>query len=203
MDVHSVECIIYDNIFKFIDVIEFKPVSDDGGEHIKKSKSDLIKTLQFYSYIKIKAIGGQGEIMYVLLISDSILVSKSLEFKKILNNIPEKEVQLVVISKEGLKTTVKKFLIRYAKKKLFIRNLLYAHFKVDVRENIMVPKHEICNAEETKQIMSDNKIERLAYFPKIKNSDPQVLWAGGKVGQLIKIIRTDTTGEVIYYRIIV
>jgi DNA-directed RNA polymerase subunit H (RpoH/RPB5) len=57
--------------------------------------------------------------------------------------------------------------------------------------------------EETKKAMKDNKIETLMQFPKIKHADPQVLWVGGQPGQLIKAVRRDVTGEVLYYRVIV
>ena len=208
MNIRSTEYTIYNNLFKYIDIIGFEPVlEEDNGKDtaVKKEKEDLIKTLQFYSYIKIKALNKDdpNDIMYVFLISDSTTVSKSMEFKKILNTIPDKKAHLVIVSKDGLKTPVKKFLAKYTKKTLFVRDLLYANFKVDVRQNALVPLHILCTLEETKKIMNDNKVENLHEFPKIKHDDPQVLWVGGKPGQLIKVIRRDKTGEVLYYRIIV
>jgi DNA-directed RNA polymerase subunit H (RpoH/RPB5) len=207
MDIRSIEYTIYINLLKWTDIIGFRPVLEENSDNniIKKEKTDLIKTLQFYSYVKIKAVHKENNnsIMYIFLVSDSALVSKSLEFKKLLNTIPEKEAQLVIVSKDGIKTPVKKFMSKYTKKKLTVKNLLYANFKVDVRDNIMVPAHSLCTLEETQKVMKDNKIENLAQFPQIKKSDPQVLWVGGKPGQLVKIIRKDVTGEVLYYRIIV
>ena len=184
----------------------FTPVdSVDEKKSPILEKNELIKTLQFYSYVKIKAMNktDDNDIMYIFIISDSSLVSKSMEFRKILNTITDKEAHLIIVSKDGIKTPVKKFLSNYTKKKLVVKDLLYAHFKVDVRKNIIVPVHKLCTVEETKKIMDDNKIENLAHFPKIKSVDPQVLWTGGKPGQLIKIIRRDVVGEVIYYRVIV
>ena len=190
MDIRSIEYTIYGNLFKYIDIVGFTPISDNG-DPIKKEKKDLIKTLQFYSYIKIKAVGKENKdnLLYVFLVSDNSLVSKSLEFKKLLNNIPEKDAQVVIVSKEGIKTPVKKFMLKYEKKKLIIKNLLYVHFKVDIRNNIMVPVHKLCTKEETQKIMKDNNIDNITQFPKIKRVDPQVLWAGGQPGQLMKVIR--------------
>lgn len=208
MDILSIEYTIYDNLFEYIDIIGFKPVLGDNDEKdatVKKEKKDLIKTLQFYSYVKIKALNKEDSnvVMYVFLISDSIFVSKSLEFKKLLNTIPEKKAHLVIVSKGGIKTPVKKFLAKYTKKTLLVKNLLYVNFKVDVRKNVMVPLHKLCTLEETKKAMKDNKIENLNEFPKIKSFDPQVLWLGGEPGRLIKVVRRDVTGEVLYYRVIV
>lgn len=208
MDIRSIEFTIYNNLFKYIDIIGFTPVLEDNGEKnvdVKKEKKDLIKTLQFYSYVKIKAVNkkDKDDVMYVFLVSDSTLVSKSLEFKKLLNTIPDKKAHLVIVSKDGIKTPVKKFLLKYTKKMLLVKNLLYANFKVDVRNNVIVPLHKLCTWEETKKVMHDNKIETLMQFPKIKHTDPQVLWVGGQPGQLIKVVRRDVTGEVLYYRVIV
>lgn len=205
MNIASIENTIYCNLFKYIEIVGFEAIHDEGDDKnmpVKKEKKDLIKTLQFYSYVKIKAIK-KDDIMYIFLVEDNSLVSKSLEFKKLLNTIQEKEAHLIIVSKEGIKTPVKKFLSKYTKKKLWIKNLLYAHFKVDVRKNEMVPKHSLCDLEETQRVMTDNQIDNLTQFPKIKNTDPQVLWLGGKAGQLVKIIRRDITGEVLYYRIII
>jgi DNA-directed RNA polymerase subunit H (RpoH/RPB5) len=208
MDIRLIEFTIYNNLFKYIDIVGFTPVPGDGDnidDPIKKSKKELIKILQFYSYIKIKAVnkGDENEFMYIFLVRDNSIVSKSMEFKKLLNTIPMKKAHLVIVSKDGIKTPVKKFMLKYVKKKLVLKNLLYAHFKVDIRENIMVPIHILCKPEDIEKIMIDNKIVAITQFPKIKNNDPQVLWVGGKQGQLIKIVRRDVIGEVLYYRLII
>jgi DNA-directed RNA polymerase subunit H (RpoH/RPB5) len=208
MDIRLIEFTIYNNLFKYIDIIGFKPVHGDGDDDdndIIKSKKELIKILQFYSYINIKAVNkdDENEFMYIFLVRDNSIVSKSMEFKKLLNTIPMKKAHLVIVSKDGIKTPVKKFMMKYTKKKLMVKNLLYAHFKVDIRNNIMVPIHILCTLEETEKVMNDNKIVAITQFPKIKSTDPQVLWVGGKPGQLIKIIRRDVIGEVLYYRVIV
>jgi DNA-directed RNA polymerase subunit H (RpoH/RPB5) len=208
MDILSIEFTIYGNLFKYIDIIGFTPVLEDNIEKnvsVKKEKKDLIKTLQFHSYEKIKTVNkkNKNQVMYVFLVIDSALVSKTLEFKKLLNTIPDKKAHLVIVSKDGIKTPIMKFLLKYTKKKLLVKNLLYVNFKVDVRKNVMVPLHELCTLEETKKAIKDNKKTSLQDFPKIKHSDSQVLWVGGLPGQLIKVVRRDVTGEVLYYRVIV
>lgn len=202
MNVRSIEFTIYNNLFKYLDIIKFAPIKENG-KPIKKTKEEFIKTLQFYSYVKIKAENKQGEIIYVFLLSDPIFTSKSIEFKKLLNTIPEKKIHLVTVSNIGIKTPVKKFLMKYDKKKLTVKNFLYAHFKIDVRKNVLVPVHKLCTPEETKKIMEDENVDNILRFPKIKNTDPQVLWAGGNPGQLMKIIRKSVIGEVVYYRVII
>lgn len=206
MNVLSVEYTIYNNLFKYLDIIKFVPEADRGekeGSNGRKDKNDFIKTLQFYSYVKVRAKNKEGEILYVFLLGDNKFVSKSLELKKLLNTIPEKDVHLIIISEYGIKTPVKKFLLKYDKKKLRIKDLKYNHFKVDPRNNVLVPKHYVCTEEETRKAMYDNKINDINMFPKIRKTDAQVIWSGGTVGQLIRIERNTVVGKVLYYRVIV
>jgi DNA-directed RNA polymerase subunit H (RpoH/RPB5) len=209
MDVRSIEYIIYKNLFTYLDIIDFHPVPDsakdkDGNDPpIVKDKAEFIKTLQFYAYAKIKAKHEDGTSLYAFVIDDNAYVSKSNEFKKLLNIIREKEAMVIIVSREGLKTTVKKFLSRYDKKRLVVRDLTFNHFKVDPRNNTMVPRHALCSEEEEDQAMINNNITDKSQFSWIKHTDPQVLWLGGRPGQVVKIERPDTIGEVLYYRYIV
>jgi DNA-directed RNA polymerase subunit H (RpoH/RPB5) len=40
-------------------------------------------------------------------------------------------------------------------------------------------------------------------LPKIKITDPQVVWLNAKIGDVILITRNDITGPVLYYRLVV
>lgn len=197
MNNRSTELVIYKNLLKYIDIIGYEPVEEKEFD-----KKDLIKTLQFYSYLHIKAVDKKENPLHVFLISDPAIVSKSKEFKKILRLVPEKKAEVVIVSGTGLKSTVRKMIKGYDDKDLVIRDLLFDHFKFDLRNNVMVPKHEICTPEETARVLEDNKID-FSDLPKIKHTDPQILWIGGLPGQLVKVYRRDVTGTVLYYRFVV
>ena len=203
MDVQSIEYAIYNNLFIYLDVIKFTPVVSDDLKDSRKKKKDFIKTMQFYSYVKIKAANADGEVMHILLLKGGGFVSKSMEFKKLLNMIPDPEFHLVIVSREGLKISVKKFLAGHDSKTITIKDLRFNHFKSDPRKNLMVPKHTLCSDSEAITVFRDNNIEDPLQFPWIKSTDTQVLWIGGKVGQLVKIERPSTIGIVLYYRIII
>lgn len=69
--------------------------------------------------------------------------------------------------------------------------------KINVEENLLVPKHEIVSEEEKEELM--RKYGPLELFPKILSSDPMVERLGAKPGDLIKVYRS----EGIYYRYVV
>ncbi len=209
MTTKPIDYIIYGNILDYLSITGYTPLNDDGSDYKKKDKDDFVKTLQFYSYIKIRATSQQPEtgmgpsIAYIFFIGSDELVSKSSEFRKLLNVIPEKDVTIITVSREGIKTPVKKFLHGYTKKTIYIKDLYYDQFKIDPRKSVMVPKHTICSEDEVKKLMSDGKIESISNCPIIRHTETQVLWIGGKPGQLVKIERPTDMGVDLYYRVIV
>ena len=195
----SKEYTIYRNILVYLDVIKFEPTVEARNT----TEDAFIKTLQFYAYVSVKAVNAAGESLYVFLLGDVGFSSKSMEFKKLLNTVQETEAHLLIVSEEGLKTPVKKFLMKYKRKTLHIKDHLYVNFKVDPRRNVMVPRHTICSDDEARKILTENKVESPANLPRIRHTDPQVLWAGGHPGQIVRIERKSDIGEEMYYRLIV
>lgn len=195
----SNEYTIYRNALVYLAVIKFEPTEEARD----MTEEAFIKTLQFHAYVSIRAVNAEGEPLYVFLLGDPGFSSKSMEFKKLLNTVQESEAHLLVISEEGLKTPVKKFLLRYRRKTLHIKDHLYVNFKVDPRRNVMVPRHTLCSDDEARMILAENKVESPANLPRIRHTDPQVLWAGGHPGQIMRIVRRSDIGEEMYYRLIV
>jgi DNA-directed RNA polymerase subunit H (RpoH/RPB5) len=203
MNVKAIEFKIYKNILKYLQVLGHDVIADDGKQEMPRAKDDIVKTLQFYSYIKIKSVHPVSGIMYIFIVQDSSIVSKSAEFKNnIFNTIPEKKFILTVVSRDGIKIQVHKFINKYTKKNVVLNDFRYTVFKDDLRNNVMVPKHELCTDAEKVKILKDNFITDDSYCPGISKNDMQVIWTGGKPGQLMRITRNDITGPVIYYRII-
>ena len=86
--------------------------------------------------------------------------------------------------------------------------LVIEHFRenellIDKMTHVLVPKHELLNEEEKKELYKIYKIKDLN-LPKILSSDPIVRYFGGKKGQIFKITRSsESSGEYIYYRIVI
>ncbi|MBN2250934.1 MAG: DNA-directed RNA polymerase subunit H [Candidatus Altiarchaeota archaeon] len=70
-------------------------------------------------------------------------------------------------------------------------------------DTIPIPKHEILNAEETKEIL-DHYLITLDELPRIRKGDPSLKGLDIGIGDIIKIIRNSpTAGESVYYRRVV
>ncbi len=72
-----------------------------------------------------------------------------------------------------------------------------------VTDHKLVPKHEILNEPEKKQILSQFSASE-DQFPFLFSTDPVAREIGAKPGDMVKITRiSDTAGEAIYYRYVV
>ena len=73
--------------------------------------------------------------------------------------------------------------------------------EIDVSVNGLVPKHEVMAKADEDKLLADWKIEK-NQLPRIKVNDPQCKRLEAKVGDVVKITRTDM-GDNVYYRRVV
>jgi DNA-directed RNA polymerase subunit H len=67
----------------------------------------------------------------------------------------------------------------------------------------MVPKHEILNEDEIKEILLLYNIEK-EQLPKIRVTDPAAVDAKSKIGDVIRVTRENkTAGKNFYYRMVI
>ena len=72
----------------------------------------------------------------------------------------------------------------------------------DRSDHVIVPPHKLMTDKEVKELLEELELKP-ENLPKILESDPQVKILNGKVGQIVKIDRTENGVKVPYYRIIV
>jgi DNA-directed RNA polymerase subunit H (RpoH/RPB5) len=193
---------IYDNVHKYLGVINYEPVDTKDNAHMEKK--EFMKNMQFHGYVKIKATNADGKVLYAFILrKGSDTGRKTAKFMNILNSIKEKEATLVVFSDIGIGEHIKKFMkTKYTKKKIVLKDYLFKHFKTSPRDNVLVPKHRLCSDEEAEVIKKDNMIKSNSQFPRISPSDAQVIWLGAVPGQVIEITRHTDVGVEMYYRVV-
>lgn len=70
-------------------------------------------------------------------------------------------------------------------------------------EHKMVPKHEIIQEDEIKNLLSQYAIEK-EQLPKIRVSDPAAAAVKAKAGDVVKITReSKTAGKTFFYRLVI
>lgn len=75
--------------------------------------------------------------------------------------------------------------------------------KFALQDHGLVPAHILLTVEESDEVLKSYGVDS-AHLPKIRVSDPVVKEIGGKVGDVVKIIRnSSTSGESVFYRLVI
>jgi DNA-directed RNA polymerase subunit H (RpoH/RPB5) len=197
MSFRSVEFMIYGNLTKY--VINILGCKIDSKQLDKKQ---FEKSMQFDSYIKIRATDNSKIPLYAFIIKDNEIVSKSGMFKKLMDNVPEKEIRIIIISRNAIKFTIVKYLKAPKRKIITYKSYLYDSFKNSITTNVLVHPHTLLTIDETAKLLEDNELDSVNRLPKISKKDAQIIQINGDIGQVVKIVRSDVTGPVVYYRVI-
>ena len=132
-------------------------------------------------------------------------IRKTPIMEKILDIITIQEKDgLVVIPDELSKHVSSKIGDIIKKSKTHIDILHFMNFSCNIPQHVFTCEHIILSSEEAQQVLTDLKIESFANLPGIKSSDTQIIWVGGRAGEIVKIKRPSETAisSIVYRRII-
>ncbi len=130
---------------------------------------------------------------------DSKYMRTTTEFTKLLDRYRE-PFHIMIFSKEKLNTYLTKAIRKYPHLK--IENFLHKHFSLELSRGPLCSEHRILTPEETKEVCLD-LMAHGHKLPAIPVDDPQNIWIGGKINEVIKILRySEITGKSVGYRII-
>ena len=215
--------VIYNNLYTYFNYKKLIPLDDKINDnefikHIYNNEYFTITTIEDkYTKEEIKEIKDnlentnyknekQYKLTYILLFHyNSELYSKTQDLKKILNLFKKKTFQydIILITKNEISTHVKNF-IDTIKNKLHINNYTYKLFTIIIPKHILSNKHDIVLKENEEELLNNVLMCKKANLPKIKISDPQIIWSSGMIGDIVCITRyDDISGITLYYRVIV
>ena len=215
--------IIYNNLYTYFNYKKLIPLDektndDDFIKHIYNNEYFTIPTITSnYNSDDIKEIRDNLDninykneknykLTYILLFHyNSELYSKTQDLKKIINTFKKNpfKYEIMLITKNQISTHVKNY-IDSIKTKLSIINYTYKLFTIIIPKHILSNKHEILSKEEEEKILNNILFCKKSNLPKIKLSDPQIIWSSGKIGDIVCITRyDDISGLSLYYRVIV
>lgn len=145
------------------------------------------------------------KITVILLLHDeSDYDSKTANFKALINTIRYPNSNVITISKDSLSTHVNKQIVELSNETKKIFSYTYDKFKFIVNNHVLCSPHSILNKDEEYNLLNNILKKKKSNLPKIKISDPQIIWIGGEIGNIVKIERdSEVTGKSLYYRVII
>jgi DNA-directed RNA polymerase subunit H (RpoH/RPB5) len=188
----------YTNIQKFI--------TDYRKYQVKENFLDFAsfkKTIQIEQYIRHTCIDiKRGRPVYIYIFKDqSKYIKTTPQFKRLIDKIPEEPADVIILSKSELSVYINKSLTKYPHLKIY--NYLHKYFAIELAEGPLCSIHKILTNTEVRSLCSRELIIHPLSLPSISISDPQNIWIGGELGQVIKIESiSEITGKTIRYRIV-
>jgi len=108
----------------------------------------------------------------------------------------------IVIVRAAMTSSAKKFLNEMPADSVQVQAFEEAELMVNITEHELVPKHEVLNEEEKKELMKRYKLKE-QQLPRIRITDPVAKYYGMKRGQVVRITRkSPTSGRYVTYRLV-
>lgn len=190
-------------------------------------EAKIIKDMDTLGFLRINAKrvsprGSREDIIILVLDENKKYSLNSPELKKLLGNVDNEEVtknntldEVILVvggafeTKKNLLDVIKSYQQREVKgvdvngRSAFYTLIYYRNLKRCIPECVGVPRHILMSTEET-QSFCESQLKTVKDFPFILHTDPQILWIGGRPGQMVKIIRdSEATCNYIAYRTII
>lgn len=161
------------------------------------------KTIQIEQYIQHKCIDTKrGRPVYIYIFREnSKYIKTTQQFKRLIDRLPEEPSDVIIISKNELSVYINKALSKYTHLKIY--NYLHKFFAIEIAKGPLCSRHSILDNNEVRALCSRELIIHPLSLPSISINDPQNIWIGGELGQIIKIESiSEITGRTIRYRIV-
>ena len=165
--------------------------------------NDFKKNMQIDQYVKHKCFDKKKEKnVYVFMFkNNSKHIQTTAQFKRILDKLPIEQTIILMITKVPLNVYINKALLKY--KHLSVYNYLHKFFDTELSKGPLCSQHTLLTTTEVRILCSRDLILHPLSLPSISVNDPQNIWIGGDIGQVIKIDSvSEITGKTERYRII-
>ncbi len=113
-------------------------------------------------------------------------------------------VESIFITKLELKSFFLKSIEGKNKKSNFtVHNYLHRMFLLEIPRAPLCGKHTVLTKQEARELCSEHLMTSKFKLPMISPNDPQVIWCGGRSGDVIKIeVNSELCGRAIRYRLV-
>lgn len=194
----DVQYTIYQNIQKFI--TEYRKYTITGDVYTSQTFN---KNMLMNHYVELDCLNeNQTKIRIILFKNDSKYLKATQLFKKLIITIGKTTTAIILITKDPLSVYIKKLLITM--NDYDIKSYLYRHFIIEIPKGPLCGKHVILSQDEVRHLCDNELMTHPAGLPSILVDDPQCIWIGAEVGQVVKcIFNSELTGITIQYRMVV
>jgi DNA-directed RNA polymerase subunit H len=137
----------------------------------------------------------------VLCHANSDFHNKSANVGKLFSSLPHEKIEVLLFTGQHLKSQVISKIAEYSKT-IDTYGILHTRIAVEIPKCAHCSPHTVVGPEEKAMLIDQLKID-IKKFPLILTSDPQIIWIGATIGELVKITGfSPVAGESVTYRIV-
>lgn len=173
---------------------------DDFKKHT--TQESFRKEMQSNKYVILEYLSKQGrKVLIYLFAPDSKHASASQDLKKLIGK-NKNPCDIILITEQEFKTYANRVINAFLH--LNIRAYLHRHFNSDIPNGPNCYPHRIMSHIEVNQLLNNELFCHLIHLPKILEEDPQCIWLGAQVADVIEVrMLSDSTGETIQYKVVI
>lgn len=188
----------YNNLFLFMESRKWTQIP---SEVLKQEIFE--KTIRLFGYIPIYGKNADNEDSVIILVSrESTISHHKQHFMRMFNKEHSKAKHMIIVSESLLSASIQNA-PEISSSNVTLESISATRFRIDIRRAALVPVHRIMTKKESEELLNFWHCEA-HQLPKIKLDDPQVIWLGAKVGDVIEITRmNEMSGEGKYWRVVV
>lgn len=161
------------------------------------------KTMQADQFVKLECHDNKRDTTVLIYLFDktSKYVTTSQEMKKLLNKIKD-PCNVIMITYQILNVYHRNAI--NSRKHLKVNTYRHEIFDLVLPNGPLCYPHRIMSREEVLKLTNDELCCFVVNLPKILDEDPQAIWIGAEVGNVIEIKMTsDIAGEAYQYRVVI
>ena len=211
MEINSIKHKVYINILELINYRHLQvlnpPIKKYNADELERKLVDDNNTITIDCIDAPNHIKREPTDTKIILTAGKEIPNKSKELFNVLKqiNIPKnKNLDVIIINEFAYKPNVESVLIDFKKNnpKVNISMYKYDNFIIVIPKHDSVFPHRVMDEDEVNLLLNDLKCEKKS-LPMIKLNDPQNIWIGGKVGDVLEIDRHEIICENYGYRVVI
>lgn len=185
----------YDNVIKF--------ATKWRGYDVKSpimDETEFHKASSIHDYIRIDCVDNRRQKHVVIFMLLNSKAYKAAEIRGLLNSVKQIS-EVIIISLHNIATPVSKLASRFN----HLNISTYGHhiFAMEIPKGPHCYPHRIMDKKEVTRLLNEGLMTRLTGLSQIRESDPQCIWIGAQIGDVIEIDAISAgTGIVKLYKIV-
>ena len=144
----------------------------------------------------------ESTIAFYITAINSGITRTIIEFKKLMNKVPNNIKHIYIISEKEFSQQVYNVISSLYSQHIVMK-LNNTMFETERPKHMLVSKHEILTRDEYDNLIKYSTIVNPLNLPKIRLDDTQCIWIGAESGDIIKITRRTIIGESTNYRVVI